>query len=100
MLHNVLRIRTPYSLLHDLEPPQFFHLTTPLATQLEDHLITGLPWERESVSIPIWNGNGNDFKPMGIPTCGFCGFLWVFLVFLWVSVGLLLVSAGICRDSV
>ena len=46
-------------------------------------LLSGLPWEWESVGfpmgIPIWDGNGNDFKPMGIPTCGFCGFLWVFL---------------------
>ena len=34
----------------------------------------GLPWEWESVGfpmgIPIWDGNWNDFKPMGIPTCG------------------------------
>ena len=48
---------------------------------------TGLPWEWESVGfpmgIPIWDGNGNDFKPMGIPTCGFCGFLWVFCGFSW-----------------
>ena len=46
-------------------------------------LLAGLPWEWESVGfpmgIPIWDGNGNDFKSMGIPTCGFCGFLWVFL---------------------
>ena len=51
--------------------------------------------------IPIWDGNRNDFKPMGIPTCGFlCVFpygmgigmtlsLWVFphvgfCMFLWV----------------
>ena len=26
------------------------------------------------MGFPIWDGNGNDFKPMGIPTCGFCGF--------------------------
>ena len=34
------------------------------------------------MGIPIWDGNGNHFKPMGIPTRGFCGFsceiLWVF----------------------
>ena len=33
------------------------------------------------MGIPIWDGNGNDFKPMGIPTCGFCGVLWVFCGF-------------------
>ena len=26
------------------------------------------------MGFPIWDGNGNDFKPMGIPTCGLCGF--------------------------
>ena len=40
------------------------------------------------MGIPIWDGNGNDFKPMGIPTCGF---LWVFL---WVSVGFSGFSCG------
>ena len=51
------------------------------------------------MGIPIWDGNGNDFRPMGIPTCGFCGYLWVFRgflwVFLWISVGFL----GACLIS-
>ena len=59
--------------------------------RLDQGLIPGLPWEWESVGfpmgIPIWDGNY--FKPMGIPTCGF---LWVFL---WVSVGFL----GACLIS-
>ena len=55
----------------------------------DTELFPGLPWEWEYVGIPmgnpqipIWDGNGNNFKPMGIPTCGF---LWVFL---WVYVGI------------
>ena len=60
---------------------------------MTDHISPGLPWEWESVGfpmgIPIWDGNGNDFKPMGIPICGF---LWVFL---WVSVSFL----GACLIS-
>ena len=39
------------------------------------------PWENRQ--IPIWDGNGNDFKLMGILTCGF----------LWVSLGF---SVGFC----
>ena len=35
------------------------------------------PWENPQ--SPIWDENGNDFKPMGIPTSGF----------LWVSMGFL-----------
>ena len=36
-------------------------------------------WNLENRQIPIWDGNWNDFKPIGILTCGFCGFPWDFL---------------------
>ena len=35
------------------------------------------------MGIPIWDGNGNDFKPMGIPTCGFCVFCGFSRGFSW-----------------
>ena len=51
-------------------------------------LITGLPWEWESVGISIWNGMGMT-KYMGIPTCRFsCGFLFFSVGFPWVSVSI------------
>ena len=51
----------------------------------------GLPWEFpwENPQIPIWDGDGNYFKAMGIPTCGN---LWDFL---WDSVGFPVSFCGI-----